>query len=92
MPKPRLQPAELEMAKSLIENLAAPWDPGRYHDRYRKEPLDLLEKKAEGEPLPEPSHEQPGQVVDLMEALRQSVDATKKRRRPAKRKPVRKAS
>jgi DNA end-binding protein Ku len=79
-PKPQVRQAEVEMAKTLIENLAAKWDPSKYHDRYRNELLDLLEKKAEGEPLPEPAEETGGEVVDLMEALRQSVQATKRRR------------
>jgi len=79
-PTPQVRAAEVEMAKTLIENLAAKWDPERYHDRYRNELLDLLQKKAEGEPLPEPAEEEGGEVVDLMEALRQSVAATKKRR------------
>ncbi|MDX6414129.1 MAG: end-binding protein Ku [Gaiellaceae bacterium] len=97
-PAPQVRAAEVEMAKTLIENLAAAWDPVKYHDRYRNELLDLLEKKAEGEPLPEPQEAEGGEVVDLMEALRQSVAATKKKRAPAKtktaakRKPARKAS
>jgi DNA end-binding protein Ku len=78
-PKPQVRPAEVEMAKTLIENLAAKFDPEKYHDRYRNQLLDLLQKKAEGEPLPEPQVEEGGEVVDLMEALRQSVAATKKR-------------
>jgi DNA end-binding protein Ku len=85
-PKPQVRAPEVEMAKTLIENLAAKWDPERYHDLYRNELLDLLEKKAEGEPLPEPKAEEGGEVVDLMEALRQSVAATKKKRAPAKKK------
>jgi DNA end-binding protein Ku len=75
------------MAKTLIENLAAEWDPAKYHDRYRTELLDLLEKKAKGKPLPEPKEDEGGEVVDLMEALRQSVAATQKKTKPkAKRK------
>ncbi|MFL5964632.1 MAG: Ku protein [Gaiellaceae bacterium] len=85
-PKPQVRAPEVEMAKTLIENLAAKWEPEKYHDRYRTELLDLLEKKAEGEPLPEPKAEEGGEVVDLMEALRQSVAATKKKRAPTKRK------
>ena len=85
-PAPQVRPAEVEMAKSLIENLASTWDPKRYHDQYRNQLLDLLEKKAEGEPLPEPQQETGGEVIDLMDALRQSVAATKKKRAPAKRK------
>jgi DNA end-binding protein Ku len=94
-PKPQVRSPEVEMAKTLIENLAAKWDPKRYHDRYRTELLDLLEKKAKGKPLPEPQEEEGGEVVDLMEALRQSVEATKKKSKPKpKRKTVakRKAS
>ena len=80
-PKPQVRAAEVEMAKTLIENLAAKWDPERYHDRYRNELLGLLKKKAKGQPLPEPTADGGGEVVDLMEALRQSVAATKKRSR-----------
>jgi DNA end-binding protein Ku len=79
-PRPQVREPEVEMAKTLIENLAAKWDPQKYHDRYRTELLDLLQKKAKGQKLPEPSAEEGGEVVDLMEALRQSVAATKKRR------------
>src|SRR6478752_10145779 len=50
----QVRQAEVDMAKTLIENLAAPWQPEKYHDRYRNELLELLQKKAEGEPLPEP--------------------------------------
>jgi DNA end-binding protein Ku len=79
-PRPQVRKEEVEMAKTLIENLSGKWDPERYHDRYRNELLDLLRKKAKGKPLPEPQAEEGGEVVDLMEALRQSVQATKKRR------------
>jgi DNA end-binding protein Ku len=98
-PKPQVRKAEIDMAKTLIENLAAKWDPERYHDRYRNELLDLLRKKAKGKPLPEPQAEEGGEVVDLMEALRQSVQATKKREKTSakkktapKKRPARKAS
>jgi DNA end-binding protein Ku len=94
------------MAKTLIENLSGKWDPEKYHDRYRNELLDLLRKKAKGKPLPEPQEAEGGEVVDLMEALRQSVQATKARSSgrkrssstkkksasSAKRRPARKAS
>jgi DNA end-binding protein Ku len=77
-PAPQVRAAEVEMAKTLIENLAAKWEPTKYHDRYRNQLLDLLEKKADGEPLPEPTPDEGGEVVDLMEALRRSVAQTKK--------------
>jgi DNA end-binding protein Ku len=96
-----LRKAEVDMAKSLVENLSEPFTPEKYDDTYRKELLELLRAKAKGHKLPEPSEEEPGEVVDLMAALRESVERTKrsqaKRRAPAKRKattkrPARKAS
>jgi DNA end-binding protein Ku len=77
----KLQKAEVEMAKSLVENLSEPFKPEKYDDQYRKELLELIRAKAEGQPLPEPQEEQEGEVVDLMAALRESVERTKKQRR-----------
>jgi DNA end-binding protein Ku len=75
------------MAKSLVQNLSEPFKPEKYDDTYRKELLDLIRAKAEGEPLPEPDKGDEGEVVDLMAALRESVERTKKQRKaPSKRK------
>jgi DNA end-binding protein Ku len=74
-----LRKAEVEMAKSLVENLSAKFDPARYDDTYRSELLELIRSKAEGQPLPEPSDEEP-QVIDLMQALRESVERTQRAR------------
>jgi len=67
------------MAKSLVENLSAAFDPGRYNDTYRSELVELIHSKAEGAPLPGPREEE-AQVVDLMQALRESVERTQKAR------------
>jgi DNA end-binding protein Ku len=80
----RLRQAEVEMAKTLVENLSEPFDPEKYDDRYRKELLDLIRAKAKGEPLPEPAAQEGGEVVDLMAALRESVEQTKKQRKGVK--------
>jgi len=99
-----LTKAELEMARSLVENLSEPFDPSKYDDTYREELLDLIRAKAKGMDLPEPKQEEGAEVVDLMAALRESVQRTarartgarprakEKRRAPAKsKKPARKA-
>ena len=86
--KPRLQKAEVDMAKSLVENLSDSFKPEKYDDQYRKELLDLIRAKAEGQELPEPAEEEEGEVVDLMAALRESVERTKKQRRGASRRKV----
>lgn len=85
-----LRKAEVEMAKSLVENLSAEFDPAKYDDRYREELLELIRSKAKGAPLPAPK-EPEGEVVDLMQALRESVERTQ-RSRVGKRPRARKAS
>src|ERR1044072_9310150 len=78
--KAKLRKAEVEMAKSLVENLSAKFDPEKYDDTYRKELLELLRAKEGGKPLPEPDEEPEGEVVDLMAALRESVEQTQKKK------------
>src|SRR6478672_9483090 len=77
----RLQKAEVDMAKSLVENLSGSFKPEKYDDTYRKELLDLIKAKAKGAKLPEPQEEEEGEVVDLMAALRESVQQTRKKSR-----------
>ena len=79
--KARLQKPEVDMAKSLVENLSEPFKPDKYDDTYRKELLDLLRAKAKGKPLPEPEAAAEGEVVDLLAALRESVERTQKKSR-----------
>jgi DNA end-binding protein Ku len=88
----RLQKAEVEMAKSLVENLSSPFKPDKYDDTYRRELLALIRAKAKGRELPEPQEPEEGEVIDLMAALRESVDQTKKRTRKQTRKRTKKAS
>src|SRR5256885_99585 len=74
-----VSPKELQMAVSLIENLSDSFDPQRYHDEYQAALKQLIEAKVAGAPLPAPQTEPGGKVVDLMEALRASVEATRKK-------------
>ena len=67
------------MAVSLVENLSDRFDPTRYHDEYQSALKQLIDAKVEGAPLPAPQAGQGEKVVDLMEALRASVEATRKR-------------
>jgi DNA end-binding protein Ku len=89
--KGELRKAEVEMAKSLVENLSAKFDAGKYDDTYRKELLELLKAKAKTGAIPERAEEpDEDEVVDLMQALRESVERTKRKRAGAtkKRKPA----
>jgi DNA end-binding protein Ku len=75
-----LRDAEVEMATALVENLSEPFDASKYDDTYRKELLDLIQAKAKGRELPEPEDGEEGEVVDLMAALRESVERTRRKR------------
>jgi DNA end-binding protein Ku len=78
-----VRPQELTMAESLIESMAADFDPSQYHDDYREALQQVVEAKVEGREIVEPQGEtvaQGGAVVDLMAALRDSVAAAKRSR------------
>lgn len=74
-----VRPAEVAMAKQLVESLTEPWDPTRYRDEYREALLELVEKKLAGEPIEVPEEAPPARIVDLMAALKASVEAAKAR-------------
>ncbi len=77
-----VRPQELAMAGSLIETLAGEFDPSQYTDSYREALHAVIEAKVEGREVVQPASDQPtsGTVVDLMAALRASVEAAKKGR------------
>jgi len=71
------------MAESYIATLTGEFDPERYHNDYREALEQLVEAKSSGLPMPESEDTDEGEtaeVVDLVAALRASVDAAKKRR------------
>jgi DNA end-binding protein Ku len=70
---------EVEFATQLIDALNKPFDPSKLHDEYRETLLKVIRAKAAGKELDLPEAPQPkGKVVDLMEALRQSVAQVRK--------------
>jgi len=75
---------ELEMARQLIDSLTGDWNPEEYTDEYRQALLELVEKKVAGEEIEIIEAPEPIKVVDLMEALKASVEAAKKPAAPAK--------
>jgi DNA end-binding protein Ku len=73
---------ELQMAKALVENLAEErFDPGRFQDDYNQALMEVVNAKVEGqEVVTAPEVDAAPAVMDLMEALKASVDAAKKQR------------
>jgi DNA end-binding protein Ku len=77
-----LRPQEQQMARSLVESMSGDFEPDQYTDNYREALQAVIEAKIEGREVVEAEEPQPtaGNVVDLMSALRASVDAAKKSR------------
>jgi DNA end-binding protein Ku len=76
----------LDLASHIVETKAAHFDPSKFDDRYEDALKELLRRKQEGKPIEGPERREPARVINLMEALRQSVEASGAGR-PAKAKP-----
>ena len=84
---------ELEMARQLVASLVGEFDPEEFVNEYRGELKAMLEAKLAGEEIVAPEQPEPAKVVDLMEALKESVaqarkqkDAPAEKKKPAARK------
>ncbi|HEY3211395.1 MAG TPA: Ku protein [Actinomycetota bacterium] len=82
--KVEIRDQEVQMAKSLIDNLTEAFKPEEFRDEYREALLGIVEKKVSGEEIEVVPEPEPTKVVDLMEALKASVEATKKKAEPKK--------
>jgi DNA end-binding protein Ku len=77
-----LKPAELEMAKQLVESLSRPFEPGEYENEHKREFLALVERKLAGEDVVVVADEpELTPVPDLMSALKASLEQAKGSRR-----------
>lgn len=74
---------ELQMARTLVEQLADKWDPSQYTDEYRANLMKIIKAKMKGKTveLRETAEPRSAEVVDLMERLRQSLEGTGARTR-----------
>ena len=76
---PDIDKAELNMAKQLITSMSKPFEPETYHDEFQERLRNAIEEKIDGHQILHSSdrkedHKTP---IDLMEALKQSIEATK---------------
>jgi DNA end-binding protein Ku len=84
-PEATVTEAEVGMARMFIDQLSAEFDPAAFTDTYREELEKVVQARLEGVALPEGEEEaaRPAEVVDLVAALRASVEAAKRRREAA---------
>jgi DNA end-binding protein Ku len=94
IPDLKLSKEMLDLATHIVNSKSGHFDPSQFQDRYENALIDLLKKKEAGEKI-EPAREAAApRVVNLMDALRASIDTEKKKapapsteaRRPAKKK------
>jgi DNA end-binding protein Ku len=68
---------EMKLAKMLVESLAAEFDPEKYHDTYRDNLRQMIDAKVAGHKVVETPEPHMAPVIDIMEALKKSLEARK---------------
>ena len=94
IPELKLPKDMMDLASHIVSNNSGHFDPSHFEDHYENALVDLLKKKEAGEKITPVRGAPPPRVVNLMDALRASIDAEKKKapapstqvRRPAKKK------
>lgn len=76
--KPEISEQELNMAKTLINSMDTPFDSEKYKDEYQERLRELIEMKISGKEIVDAEPDTTGKVIDLMEALKASVEKAKK--------------
>jgi len=71
---------EIKMARQLVDNLEAYFKPEKYNDEYRERVLEAIQAKVAGQEIEVPEVPEKAKIVDLMEALKASVDMTEDKR------------
>jgi DNA end-binding protein Ku len=81
----KVKPEEMKLAKQVISTFESELDLKEYKDEYREGLRRIIDAKIAGEEVVAPEVAEPPRVVDLMEALRRSLDSvSKERKKPAK--------
>lgn len=68
----------LDLATHILDSKAAHFDPEKFEDRYENALAELIQSKRAGKELPKPSKPQPGNVINIMDALRRSLQAERR--------------
>jgi DNA end-binding protein Ku len=86
----KLSEAEIELGATLIENMSDGFDLRKYRDEYRERVQTMLVEKSKGQDITVAAPEAPrrGEIIDLMQALKQSIEKArpKEKAAPAQRK------
>jgi len=73
--EPKITKDMLDLATHIVETKTGDFDPKKFEDQYEDAVKELLKKKQHGEKIEVPKARAPAKVVNLMDALRQSLEA-----------------
>jgi DNA end-binding protein Ku len=76
IPDEKIPKDMLDLASHIVKTKSGHFDPAKFEDRYEDALKELLKRKQEGKPIERPERPKPTNVVNLMDALRQSVEAS----------------
>ena len=75
--KVQIEKPELEMAKTMISTMTDKFDISAYHDEYQERLKDAIETKIKGQEIVNVDSSAPSNVIDLMDALKKTVEMSK---------------
>jgi DNA end-binding protein Ku len=79
-----VKPQEIKLAEQLVESLATPFEPKKYHDTYQLRLQELIAAKQEGKEAKPTEARRLAPVIDLMEALQKSLKDRPEKKAPAR--------
>jgi len=76
IPEEKIPKDMLELASHIVETKTGHFEPQKFEDQYEDALKELIRKKQSGQPIERPERREPAKVINLMDALRRSVEAS----------------
>ena len=92
IPNIKIEKEMLDLAKHIVKSKSGHFEPDKFEDRYETALREVINKKAKGEKIEARAPERPSNVINLMDALKQSIAAERGEKAPASKPAAKKAS
>jgi DNA end-binding protein Ku len=92
IPNIKIEKEMLDLAKHIVKSKSGHFEPDKFEDRYETALREVINKKAKGEKIEARQPERPSNVINLMDALKQSIAAERGEKAPAAKPATKKAS